>query len=129
MRLDYDPCFNRDITLNHHIDVDYCGRCDRYVSSNIDPIRINDAHPLAHQRLGLPPLGFANPWLYAVAAKHPETMLVNELFIGDHGKIRQTCEQIGRHRTGGFQQHLCYMTFTEQCSYKRGRRSKRPPPS
>ena len=56
--------------------------------------------------------------LAQVAAKHPETMLVNELFIGDHGKIRQTCEQIGRHRTGGFQQHLCYMTFQQQCAYK-----------
>ena len=48
----------------------------------------------------------------------PDEMLVNELFIGDHGKIRQTCEQIGRHRTGGFQQHLCFMPFKDQCSYK-----------
>jgi len=45
-------------------------------------------------------------------------MLVNELFIGDHGRINSTCATINRHRTGGFQQHLCYMTFTEQCSYK-----------
>jgi len=25
---------------------------------------------------------------------------------------------MGRHRRGGYQQHLCYMTFEEQCSYK-----------
>ena len=56
--------------------------------------------------------------LSKVAAKNPETILVNELFIGDHGKIRQTCAQLGIHRKGGFQQHKCYMTFTEQCGYK-----------
>ena len=67
--------------------------------------------------------------LAGVAKKNPQTMLVNELFIGDHGKITKTCHQIGRERKGGYQKHLCYMTFTEQCSYKRGRRSKRPPPS
>ena len=33
---------------------------------------------------------------------------VNELFIGDHQKIRKTCEQLGLHRAGGFQQHKCY---------------------
>ena len=49
---------------------------------------------------------------------HPGEILVNELFIGDHGKIRQTCAQLGIHRKGGFQQHKCYMTFTEQCGYK-----------
>ena len=36
----------------------------------------------------------------------------------DAGRINSTCATINRHRTGGFQQHLCYMTFTEQCSYK-----------
>ena len=56
--------------------------------------------------------------LALVAGSHPDTMLVNELFIGDHGRINSTCATINRHRTGGFQQHLCYMTFTEQCSYK-----------
>jgi hypothetical protein len=45
-------------------------------------------------------------------------MLVNELFIGDHGKIKRTCHQMGRQRIGGHQKHHCYMTFTEQCSYK-----------
>ena len=39
-------------------------------------------------------------------------------FIGDHGRINSTCATINRHRQGGFQQHLCYMTFVEQCSYK-----------
>ena len=67
--------------------------------------------------------------LAAVAKDNADTMLVNELFIGDHGKITKTCHQIGRERKGGYQKHLCYMTFTEQCSYKRGRRSKRRPPS
>ena len=56
--------------------------------------------------------------LAAVAQKNPQTMLVNELFIGDHGKIKRTCHQLGKERVGGYQQHLCYMTFTEQCSYK-----------
>jgi len=62
-----------------------------------------------------------SPWrkiLTGVASKNPETMLVNELFIGDHGKIRQTCKELGIHKKGGFQQHKCYMTFTEQCGYK-----------
>ena len=45
-------------------------------------------------------------------------MLVNELFIGDHAKINRTCVQRKLHRKGGFQQHLCYMTFEQQCSYK-----------
>jgi len=56
--------------------------------------------------------------LSEVAAKNPKTMLVNELFIGDHGKIKQTCAELGKDRQGGFQQHLCYMTFVQQCSYK-----------
>ena len=56
--------------------------------------------------------------LAAEAQKNADTMLVNELFIGDHGKIRQTCAQLGLHRKGGFQQHKCYMTFVEQCGYK-----------
>ena len=56
--------------------------------------------------------------LAAQAKISPAEMLVNELFIGDHGRINSTCATINRHRTGGFQQHLCYMTFTEQCSYK-----------
>jgi hypothetical protein len=56
--------------------------------------------------------------LAKAAAKAPSTMLVNELFIGDHKKIKHTCEEIGKHRTGGFQQHLCYMTPAQQCSYK-----------
>jgi len=43
---------------------------------------------------------------------------VNELFIGDHGKIKSTCRQLGKHDKGGYQKHLCFMTFTEQCSYK-----------
>ena len=56
--------------------------------------------------------------LAAAARRYPSTMLVNELFIGDHGKIRKTCEDLGLHRQGGFQQHKCYMTFAQQCSYK-----------
>ena len=52
------------------------------------------------------------------AKRSPGEMLVNELFIGDHGKITSTCAQLNLHKTGGFQQHKCYMTFTEQCSYK-----------
>ena len=43
---------------------------------------------------------------------------MNELFIGDHGKITQTCAQLGLHRRGGYQQHKCYMPFAEQCGYK-----------
>jgi hypothetical protein len=46
--------------------------------------------------------------LSAVAREHPHEVLVNELFIGDHQKIRKTCEQLGLHRAGGFQQHKCY---------------------
>ena len=52
------------------------------------------------------------------ARRSPQEVLVNELFIGDHGKIRSTCAQLGLHRKGGFQQHKCYMTFAEQCGYK-----------
>jgi len=52
------------------------------------------------------------------ARRSPNEILVNELFIGDHGKIKSTCAQLGLHRKGGFQQHKCYMTFLEQCSYK-----------
>ena len=52
------------------------------------------------------------------AKRSPNEILVNELFIGDHGKIRSTCAQLGLHKQGGFQQHKCYMTFTEQCGYK-----------
>ena len=49
-----------------------------------------------------------------VAQNNPKTMLVNELFIGDHVKIKQTCRELGLHRRGGYQQHKCYMTFVEQ---------------
>ena len=56
--------------------------------------------------------------LAEVAGVNPNTMLVNELFIGDHGKIKSTCAELGLDRKGGFQQHKCYMTFTQQCSYK-----------
>ena len=56
--------------------------------------------------------------LSEVAKENAETILVNELFIGDHGKITKTCAQLGIHKQGGFQQHKCYMTFTEQCGYK-----------
>ena len=56
--------------------------------------------------------------LAQVAKANPETMLVNELFIGDHGKIRKTCEELNLHAKGGFQQHVCYMTFQQQCRYK-----------
>ena len=56
--------------------------------------------------------------LAEVAKGNPQTMLVNELFIGDHNKIRKTCAQLGKDRMGGFQQHLCYMTFEDQCKYK-----------
>lgn len=54
----------------------------------------------------------------AAAEKHPGEMLVNELFIGDHARINRTCEERGLHRQGGYQRHLCYMTFVQQCSYK-----------
>jgi len=56
--------------------------------------------------------------LAQVAGENPTTMLVNELFIGDHNKIRKTCHELGLERRGGFQQHLCYMTFQQQCAYK-----------
>ena len=56
--------------------------------------------------------------LAAVAQRSPDTVLVNELFIGDHSKIHSTCEQLGLHRQGGYQQHKCYMTFEDQCRYK-----------
>ncbi|KAL1511513.1 hypothetical protein AB1Y20_006321 [Prymnesium parvum] len=56
--------------------------------------------------------------LAETAAANPGEMLVNELFIGDHNKIRQTCEELQLHRKGGFQQHKCYMKFSQQCSYK-----------
>ena len=56
--------------------------------------------------------------LARAAEQNSDTMLVNELFIGDHGKIKQTCHELGRERIGGYQKHKCYMTFTEQCSYK-----------
>ena len=53
-----------------------------------------------------------------VARKAPSEVLVNELFIGDHRTITQTCAQLGLHTRGGFQQHRCYMTFEDQCGYK-----------
>ena len=56
--------------------------------------------------------------LVAEAQRSPGEILVNELFIGDHGKIRSTCKELGLHAKGGFQQHKCYMTFAEQCGYK-----------
>jgi len=56
--------------------------------------------------------------LAAAAKAHPDAILVNELFIGDHAKITQTCKQLGLHTQGGHQQHKCYMTFEDQCSYK-----------
>jgi hypothetical protein len=56
--------------------------------------------------------------LAQVARANPGTMLVNELFIGDHVKVRKTCRELGIDRRGGFQQHRCYMTFAEQCGYK-----------
>jgi hypothetical protein len=56
--------------------------------------------------------------LAEVAKQNPAEVLVNELFIGDHGKIKQTCRELGIDKKGGFQQHRCYMTFVEQCGYK-----------
>ena len=53
-----------------------------------------------------------------VAEKNGDTMLVNELFIGDHGKIKRTCRELGLDKKGGYQKHKCYMKFEEQCSYK-----------
>ena len=52
--------------------------------------------------------------LAEVSRRAPSEILVNELFIGDHRTIRQTCAQLGLHRKGGFQQHKCYMTFEDQ---------------
>ena len=43
---------------------------------------------------------------------------MNELFIGDHQKIRQTCKDLGKDSVGGYQKHLCYMPFEDQCGYK-----------
>ena len=45
--------------------------------------------------------------LAAAAEKNPGEILVNELFIGDHGRITQTCRQIGKHDKGGYQKHQC----------------------
>ena len=62
-----------------------------------------------------------SPWrkvLAQEATKHPNEILVNELFIGDHGKIRSTCKELGLDRKGGFQQHKCFMKFEDQCGYK-----------
>jgi hypothetical protein len=56
--------------------------------------------------------------LCGVAQSNPDTVLVNELFIGDHAKIRKTCAELGLHKKGGFQQHKCFMTFQQQCGYK-----------
>ena len=56
--------------------------------------------------------------LSAVAEKNPDTILVNELFIGDHGKITKTCHELGLERTGGYQKHKCFMRFEEQCRFK-----------
>ena len=56
--------------------------------------------------------------LSATAREAPAEVLVNELFIGDHGKITQTCKALGLHNKGGFQQHKCFMPFHDQCSYK-----------
>ena len=56
--------------------------------------------------------------LARVAQEAAGEILVNELFIGDHGKIRQTCKELGIHDKGGFQQHKCFMRFEDQCRYK-----------
>ena len=56
--------------------------------------------------------------LAAEAQRSPNEILVNELFIGDHGKIRSTCKELGLDRKGGFQQHKCFMKFEDQCGYK-----------
>ena len=32
-----------------------------------------------------------------MAGDHPDEILVNELFIGDHAKITQTCQSLGLH--------------------------------
>lgn len=52
------------------------------------------------------------------ADANPGEILVNELFIGDHRKIRQTCRELGLHRHGGYQQHKCFMPSADQCAYK-----------
>ena len=56
--------------------------------------------------------------LSQVAKVSPGEVLVNELFIGDHAKIQNRCVELGLERAGGFQQHKCFMTFEDQCSYK-----------
>ena len=42
--------------------------------------------------------------LAGVAEKNPQTMLVNELFIGDHKRIKRTCRELGLDKQGGHQQ-------------------------
>ena len=56
--------------------------------------------------------------LAEVAKANPGEILVNELFIGDHAKIRETCRELGLHQKGGYQAHRCFMPFEDQCSYK-----------
>lgn len=56
--------------------------------------------------------------LAKVAAAASDEILVNELFIGDHQKIKQTCRELGLDKRGGYQQHRCYMKFEDQCRYK-----------
>jgi len=56
--------------------------------------------------------------LSQVAERNADEILVNELFIGDHGRIKSTCKDLGLHLKGGFQQHKCFMPFKDQCSYK-----------
>ncbi len=56
--------------------------------------------------------------LARVAEAQPGEVFVNELFIGDHGKIKQTCAELGLDKKGGYQQHKCYMKFEDQCRYK-----------
>eukprot|EP00962_Isochrysis_galbana_P056203 scaffold28104_cov101-Isochrysis_galbana.AAC.1 len=56
--------------------------------------------------------------LAKAAQADPDVLLVNELFIGDHGKISHTCRELGLDRVGGYQQHKCFMRFEDQCRYK-----------
>jgi hypothetical protein len=35
-----------------------------------------------------------------VARAYPEEILVNELFIGDHVKIKKTCREVGIDKSG-----------------------------
>ena len=42
--------------------------------------------------------------LAKVAEAHPEEVLVNELFIGDHKRIKRTCRELGLDKQGGHQQ-------------------------